>query len=420
MIRVLMLCEYFFPYDTGGSEWSTYYLARDLLKKSIVSTVLTPNYGNSRTREYKDKVEVIRFPFYKKLRGKNQLTPYWHTNTLWYLTSSIFTLYFAITAKADVIPVQGKYFLPAAILTKFLTGKKVIFTERDYIILCPLGICLIKSGKPCDFNSLLKSDLPLYIRNYMPKASKLRVLMQIIFTVRAKFKSEILKQTLKLVDKKVTSSKISKDLYQKAGVKDMTVIPNSYEIKRGKKTLKIRSKNPVIMYAGRLTYGKGIQILFEAMPAVLGEYPNAVLKVAGNGFLKNDLLSFAKKHNFEKSVEFLGHQDHKKLLNYVSLATCTVMPSVWPEPFGRVALESIASGTPVVASEKAGISQQLSSRWAIVTSPDKTTIASAIISSIKNNALLRKNIYEDWAKIKKIWSTDVTDAHVKIYQYLIK
>lgn len=419
-MKVLMLCEYFPPYDFGGSEWSTFYLAKGLKIKGIDPIILTPNYGKAKKRQTTEGIKIIRFPFYKKTGPHKQLTPYWHTNNIWFIYTSLITLFYSITTKADVIHVQGKYFLPAAIFSKILFGKKVVFTTRDYILLCPLGMCLLHHRRPCSFKSFIKFDIPTYINLYLPKASRARILLQTLLSIRARVKSEFLKYFLKKVDKKISLSEISKRIYEDAGIKDFEVIPNSFDF--SKKSAK--SAPPIIpqlTYAGRLTIGKGISILFEAMPAVLKAYPNTKLIVAGTGFLKKELTRYARKHNFKGAVKFIGYIDHENLLKHFLNSTCTVMPSVWPEPFGRVALESLAVGTPVIVSNRAGISEQLENRkWGRVIAPKASDVASGIIDTIKNNTSYRNNIRKSKRDITKIWSSDVIDSYSNVYNSIVK
>lgn len=418
-MKVLMLCEYFPPFDSGGSEWSTFYLAKGIKEKKINSAVLTPNYGKAPKREHIEDIEVIRFPFYKKLGSKKQLTPYWHTNTLWFVYTCVVTLYWAIKTKADIIHVQGKYFLPAAIIAKVFTGKKVVLTARDYILLCPLGMCLMYGEKPCRFNSFIFSDFPKYIQNYLPNASKPRAFLQFIFCIRARIISQILKTFLGFVDKKVTISAVSKNIYEKAGVKNITVIPNSFDF-HSKVNSNQNLKSPTVIYAGRLTLGKGAQIFLDAIPIVLKSIPGCSFVIAGEGNNKNDLIKQVHKSKIGKKVKFLGHISHSNLLERLSTANCTVMPSLWPEPFGRIALEAIGVGTPVVISSHAGISEQVSNRWGRVVEPKAKTIAGGIIFTIKNHQKLRKNILDDQEKIKKIWSINISNSYANIYNELKK
>jgi len=51
----------------------------------------------------------------------------------------------------------------------------------------------------------------------------------------------------------------------------------------------------------------------------------------------------------QKCIEYLGVIERKKLLELMSISRVTVVPSVWNEPFSMVTIESMASGTPVVA-----------------------------------------------------------------------
>ena len=63
----------------------------------------------------------------------------------------------------------------------------------------------------------------------------------------------------------------------------------------------------------------------------------------------------------EKLVDFLGH-----VANPISLfqaSDVTVLPSLWSEPFGRTVIESMACGTPVVASRVGGIPEILTGEF---------------------------------------------------------
>jgi glycosyltransferase involved in cell wall biosynthesis len=54
-------------------------------------------------------------------------------------------------------------------------------------------------------------------------------------------------------------------------------------------------------------------------------------------------------------VRFLGPQPHTAVLAAMRRCTALVAPSVWPEPFGLVALEAMAEGKPVIAARSGGL-----------------------------------------------------------------
>lgn len=111
----------------------------------------------------------------------------------------------------------------------------------------------------------------------------------------------------------------------------------------------------VVLFVGRLVKEKGITYLIDAMRQI-----NALLVIVGEGPMKSEL----EKEASEKKVEalFLGSKTHEELKTIYASADIFVMPSIpaqngGKEGFGLVALEAMASGLPVVASDSGGISQ---------------------------------------------------------------
>ncbi|MCA1841313.1 MAG: glycosyltransferase family 4 protein [Actinomycetota bacterium] len=98
------------------------------------------------------------------------------------------------------------------------------------------------------------------------------------------------------------------------------------------------------LFVGRLTQEKGIGVLLEA--ASLGDFN---LRIVGDGPLAKNVLN-AQSNGRVTWTRFLPHHD---LMTLIGQASLLIVPSVWPEPFGRVVVEAFATGTPVVASNLA-------------------------------------------------------------------
>lgn len=107
---------------------------------------------------------------------------------------------------------------------------------------------------------------------------------------------------------------------------------------------------PYVIYLGRLSPEKGVDILLDAM----ANLPDLELKIAGDG-PQRDTLQTIKRERHLNQVEFLGLTVGEQKWRLVREARALVVPSVWYETFGLSALESLAVGTPVVASNIGGL-----------------------------------------------------------------
>lgn len=127
----------------------------------------------------------------------------------------------------------------------------------------------------------------------------------------------------------------------------------------------------VISYAGRLDKMKGLETLIKAFSLVRKSGNNARLLIAGKPVVhsspeegeeyKRSLKQLVTDLGVEKYVDFIGHITNTTSLYQVS--DVTVLPSLWSEPFGRSIIESMACGTPVVASRIGGIPENLTGEF---------------------------------------------------------
>jgi glycosyltransferase involved in cell wall biosynthesis len=98
------------------------------------------------------------------------------------------------------------------------------------------------------------------------------------------------------------------------------------------------------LYVGRLTVEKGIRTMLQAMQLV---NPAVRLKVVGDGPLAAEVMAAAE---LNPRIQYLGRLPLRQVLEVMGASRCVLFPSEWYETFGRVAAESFAKGTPVIAS----------------------------------------------------------------------
>ena len=114
----------------------------------------------------------------------------------------------------------------------------------------------------------------------------------------------------------------------------------------------------ILLYVGRVEPIKGLDLLVETA-AQMDSAEGVRMMVVGadvNGDREMDRVKqLAKERDLECKIDFVGQVDHDDLPLYYNAADVCVVPSYY-ESFGLVALESMACGTPVVATRVGGLS----------------------------------------------------------------
>jgi len=107
------------------------------------------------------------------------------------------------------------------------------------------------------------------------------------------------------------------------------------------------------LYAGRLTEEKGVRVLLDCWKSAPGLSP---LWIAGDGPLREEVQQAAAGTS---NVHWLGMKTSEEVLALMKQAKATLCPSLWYEGMPRVVIESLAVGTPVIASRIGGYSEMI-------------------------------------------------------------
>ena len=146
---------------------------------------------------------------------------------------------------------------------------------------------------------------------------------------------------------------------------------------------------PHLVTVGRLQRQKGMDILLDAMPAVLAALPDARLTILGEGPLESELKEQAARLGLKGAVSFLGFQSNP--WPYIKYAALFVLPSRF-EGLPNTLLEVLALGKNVVVTDCPGGIQEIQDavRSMILVPPENPeALAHAII------AALQKSIADD-------------------------
>ncbi|MDA8063504.1 MAG: glycosyltransferase family 4 protein [Actinomycetota bacterium] len=134
---------------------------------------------------------------------------------------------------------------------------------------------------------------------------------------------------------------------------------SEHQQREARRRLGLPAQGYVAVFTGRLDPEKGVEVLIDAWRrADLGA--DAVLLVVGAPVVTGGDYLDHLRQLAPASVRFLGAQ--RDVVTPLHASDVAVVPSMWDEPFGRVVIEGLATGRPVVASRVGGIPEILTGR----------------------------------------------------------
>lgn len=165
-----------------------------------------------------------------------------------------------------------------------------------------------------------------------------------------------------------------------------------------------------VLFVGRLIEKKGADILIQAAE---GTGTDIVFSFIGDGPFEYALKEASLKSG---KIRYLGKVDNKDLPDYYSAADIVCVPSKYEEGFGRVILEALSCGTPIVASNRGGIPEAVDESVSVLVEPDAQSFKDAILKLFYDQEKLKalKNNCRAYA-LKRFGPANarvITDAYI--------
>lgn len=172
----------------------------------------------------------------------------------------------------------------------------------------------------------------------------------------------------------------------------------------------------LIFFAGKLARFKGIDVLIDAAKIYEKKNPGVITTIiAGAGELAADLKEQAEKNGL-KDLRFVGHLDSTQLRRLYSSANVSVVPSR-REPFGLVAIEALACGCPVVATNQGGLTDIINDQvGALVEVEDVHGLAEALQDEVFGTKREKRGKAAAEYALKNYAQDSLMDKLIEIYQ----
>lgn len=252
-------------------------------------------------------------------------------------------------------------------------GAAVVQTLHNYRFICP-GALLLREGNLCHDCVGRSVALPAVRHGcYRDSTSATAAVVASQSVHRA------MGTYSEAVDRYIALSEFARELFTQGGLpaEQIAVKPNALA-----SDPEIGPGGDFALFAGRLSKGKGIQVLLDAW-ASDPELP--ALKIAGDGERAGLVQAAAEA---DPRIEWLGWTQSKEMQRLMGQAAVLVTPSMWYEGWPLVAIEAMGQGTPVVATAHGAFNEMIVDgvTGALIPRGDALALAASVRSLTDNLA----------------------------------
>jgi glycogen(starch) synthase len=174
-----------------------------------------------------------------------------------------------------------------------------------------------------------------------------------------------------------------------------------------------------IVFLGRLVSDKGCDLAVRALGILKQEGLTPSFTVIGDGPEMLPLKQLAGDLGVAEQIEFLGSMREGRG-QVIAQHKIMVVPSVWNEPFGVVALEGIAAGCAVVASSGGGLPEAVGPCGLLFPNGDLAALTSALKSLLTDAALLNRLTASRTQHLQKFLPETVARRYLEIFKAAIE
>ncbi len=204
-----------------------------------------------------------------------------------------------------------------------------------------------------------------------------------------------------------------------SGVMLQQIMNMDIDVETGKEEFGIPQNSNVIGVVGRLVPIKGHKYLVSAAKRIIEEFDNTVFVFVGDGYLESRLKRQAESLGVRKNIIFTGWR--KDVIEVLDLFDILVLPSL-NEGMGKVLIEGMALGKPIVASSVGGIIDLVKNgdNGILIPPRNSDALEESIIKLIRNKDMAHKLGQNGKAKVYPEYDTFVMVRQIEeLYENML-
>ena len=165
-----------------------------------------------------------------------------------------------------------------------------------------------------------------------------------------------------------------------------TVIPNPYDCKTFRFMDGVERSRELV-FVGRLVSDKGVPLLLDALSLLQRAGRSPRLSIIGTGPELASLQAQVRRLGLQSQVRFAGALVGEGLARALNAHRVVVVPSMWEEPFGLVALEAVACGCIPVVASSGGLPQAAGPGGVVFRKGDAQSLADSLMQALQRAPL---------------------------------
>ena len=342
-MRVLMFGWEFPPFRSGGLGTACYGLTKGLSKNNVDVIFVLPKLPGSAKADY---VKLISAADMSKIKIKSVdsvLVPY--------ISSESYEEMLRYKKKSSVMDAYGSNLFEE--VYRFSKKAELIAQQEQFDVIHCHDWMTYKAG----INAKNVSHKPLIVHVHATEFDRTGGNPNpLIYNIE---KEGMHKADLIIAVSNYTKNKIIE--HYGVAPEKVIVVHNAVEFNgyKNDETFKIKEKDKIVLFLGRITLQKGPDYFLYAAKRVLEQEPNVKFIMVGSGDMEPFIIEKAAELGISDKVLFAGFLKGDDIDKAYQMADLYVMPSI-SEPFGITPLEAMRNGVPVLISKQSGVSEVIS------------------------------------------------------------
>lgn len=409
-MKIAIISKYFPPNIRGGGEISAFNLAQALAELGLDVHVIT----SSNIEQLKESRFTLH-PIIKDVSMPGILNYISRNEVFYWKSYKAVSKFLSDNPDIDVVHGMNMDSIAGAVLSAKKYGIPSVITISSQWLTCPTGYMLKSYNDVCNGECSFLNMVNCYTHSpnfYEKLLGPLYAPIQMRerrIAVKGVGAVVCISQNIKSYVEKIFNNKI------------IYVIPNIVDVDKYENKKVVEKLRSNVLFVGALGKFKGCEYVIKAMPQILKDFPNCMLRIIGTGERYKEFTELSKKLEINQNIVFEGFIQPEKMPDYYNSTNIVVFPSVVPETFGRVAAEAMAAGKLVIASNVGGIPEIVQHKDTGILAEPKNPkqIADAVKYLLGNPDVAREMGKRGKELVKKRYSPSIiAKKYLEVYERL--